>query len=307
MAFFSGPSKFVTLRMAQGVASSALQLHMLSQLDGAAQKDILSGMKAEGAPTSMSELIAAAGSVIIQHQMGSWKKAQFLGMIRSHLMSGGMSPADAAYLTGMIELSRGVTAPPLEKTRGQSVEPTKVKPPLRPLKEELGQSSKQRYGFKTDELIVYPAHGVGRIVAIEEQEIAGAKLELFVINFAEDKMTLRVPTANFSRVGIRKLSDPSMVRQAFGTLSERSHVASGNWSRQAEACETKINSGDIVALAEVVRDLYRPVADDGQSYRERKLFEAALDRLSREIAAIHDVPDAEAVNEIESLLASRSL
>jgi hypothetical protein len=106
MGFFSGPSKYVTLRMAQGVASFALQLEHLRGLDAGTQKTILEGMKAEGAPTSIEELTSAAASVIVQHQMGSWKKAQFLGMIRANLISGGMSTADAAYLTGLIELSR---------------------------------------------------------------------------------------------------------------------------------------------------------------------------------------------------------
>ncbi|MGY3121843.1 RNA polymerase-interacting CarD/CdnL/TRCF family regulator [Bradyrhizobium sp. S3.14.4] len=115
----------------------------------------------------------------------------------------------------------------------------------------------QRQGFKANEFVVYPAHGVGQILAIEEQEIAGAKLELFVINFIKDKMTLRVPTAKVANVGMRKLSDPALVKKALETLKGRARVKRTMWSRRAQEYEAKINSGDIVAIAEVVRDLYR--------------------------------------------------
>ena len=115
----------------------------------------------------------------------------------------------------------------------------------------------QRQGFKTNEFVVYPAHGVGQILAIEEQEIAGARLELFVINFMKDKMTLRVPTAKVANVGMRKLSEPALVKRALETLKGRARVKRTMWSRRAQEYEAKINSGDIVAIAEVVRDLYR--------------------------------------------------
>ena len=137
--------------------------------------------------------------------------------------------------------------------------------------------------------MVYPAHGVGQILAIEEQEIAGAKLELFVINFMKDKMTLRVPTAKVANVGMRKLSDPALVKRALETLKGRARVKRTMWSRRAQEYEAKINSGDIVAIAEVVRDLYRSESQPEQSYSERQLYEAALDRLSREIAVVQHV------------------
>jgi CarD family transcriptional regulator len=160
-----------------------------------------------------------------------------------------------------------------------------------------------RQGFKTNEFVVYPAHGVGQILAIEEQEIAGAKLELFVINFIKDKMTLRVPTAKVANVGMRKLSDPALVKRALETLKGRARVKRTMWSRRAQEYEAKINSGDIVAIAEVVRDLYRSESQPEQSYSERQLYEAALDRLSREIAVVQHVTETEAVKEIESQLA----
>ena len=150
---------------------------------------------------------------------------------------------------------------------------------------------------------IAPAHGVGRIVSIEEQEIAGASLELFVINFEKDKMTLRVPTSKLETVGMRKLSEDKVVKKALGTLKGKARVKRTMWSRRAQEYEAKINSGDIVAIAEVVRDLYRSETQPEQSYSERQLYEAALDRLSREIAAVQRVTETEAIKEIEAALA----
>src|SRR4051794_1396071 len=172
-----------------------------------------------------------------------------------------------------------------------------------PRVEEPKKVLTQRQGFKTNEFVVYPAHGVGQILAIEEQEIAGAKLELFVINFMKDKMTLRVPTAKVANVGMRKLSEPVLVKKALETLKGRARVKRTMWSRRAQEYEAKINSGDIVAIAEVVRDLYRSESQPEQSYSERQLYEAALDRLSREIAVVQHVTETEAVKEIEGQLA----
>jgi CarD family transcriptional regulator len=177
-----------------------------------------------------------------------------------------------------------------------------VKPALPPKVEEKKPLT-QRQGFKTNEFVVYPAHGVGQILAIEEQEIAGARLELFVINFIKDKMTLRVPTAKVANVGMRKLSDPVLVKKALETLKGRARVKRTMWSRRAQEYEAKINSGDIVAIAEVVRDLYRSESQPEQSYSERQLYEAALDRLSREIAVVQHSTETEAIKEIESQLA----
>jgi CarD family transcriptional regulator len=161
----------------------------------------------------------------------------------------------------------------------------------------------QRQGFKTNEYVVYPSHGVGQILAIEEQEVAGAKPELFVINFVKDKMTLRVPTSKVVAVGMRKLAEGGLVKRALETLKGRARVKRTMWSRRAQEYEAKINSGDIVAISEVVRDLFRSESQPEQSYSERQLYEAALDRLSREIAAVQHVTETEAVKEIEAALA----
>ena len=194
---------------------------------------------------------------------------------------------------------------PAKKTVAKSVKAavTKGVAKAAPRVEEPKKVLTQRQGFKTNEFVVYPAHGVGQILAIEEQEIAGATLELFVINFMKDKMTLRVPTAKVANVGMRKLSEPSLVKRALETLKGRARVKRTMWSRRAQEYEAKINSGDIVAIAEVVRDLFRSESQPEQSYSERQLYEAALDRLSREIAVVQHVTETEAVKEIEANLA----
>lgn len=160
-----------------------------------------------------------------------------------------------------------------------------------------------RSDFKTSERIVYPAHGVGEIVGLEEQEVAGMKLELFVIAFEKDKMKLRVPVAKATAVGMRKLSDPATVKKALETIRGRARVKRTMWSRRAQEYEAKINSGDLIAISEVVRDLFRSESQPEQSYSERQLYEAALDRMSREIAAVSEISETEAVRQIEQNLA----
>lgn len=165
------------------------------------------------------------------------------------------------------------------------------------------KAGQQRLGFKTGEHIIYPAHGLGKITAIEEQEIAGFKLELFVVSFMKEKMTLRVPVAKVAQVGMRKLSDAPMIQKALDVLTGRARIKRTMWSRRAQEYEAKINSGDIIAVAEVVRDLYRSEAQPEQSYSERQLYEAALDRLVSEIAAVDEITDTEAQKKIEASLA----
>jgi CarD family transcriptional regulator len=163
--------------------------------------------------------------------------------------------------------------------------------------------ARERHGYKTGEYIVYPAHGVGQILSIEEQEIAGHKLELFVITFAKDKMVLRVPVTKIGSVGMRKLAETDIVERALETLKGRARIKRTMWSRRAQEYEAKINSGDLVAIAEVVRDLHRSEAQPEQSYSERQLYEAALDRMTRELAAVERLTETEATKKIEALLA----
>lgn len=161
----------------------------------------------------------------------------------------------------------------------------------------------QRAGFKTGEFVVYPAHGVGQIVTIEDQEIAGMTLELFVINFEQDKLTLRVPVAKVKSVGMRKLADEDQVKKALHTVTGRARIKRTMWSRRAQEYEAKINSGDLNFISEVVRDLYRSEEQPEQSYSERQLFEQAMDRMSRELSSVNKITLTEAVQLIEKNLA----
>ncbi len=160
--------------------------------------------------------------------------------------------------------------------------------------------------FKVNELIVYPAHGVGRVVQIEEQEIAGIKLELYIVDFEKEKLRLKVPTSKSEQKGMRKLADRPLIDHAMKVLKGRARIKRTMWSRRAQEYEAKINSGDLIAVAEVVRDLYRSERQPEQSYSERQLFEQALDRMAREIAAVKKIDDDMAIKEIETFLAKNA-
>jgi CarD family transcriptional regulator len=160
--------------------------------------------------------------------------------------------------------------------------------------------------FKVNELIVYPAHGVGRVVQIEEQEIAGIKLELYIVDFDKEKLRLKVPTSKSEQKGMRKLADKPLIDHAMKVLKGRARIKRTMWSRRAQEYEAKINSGDLIAVAEVVRDLYRSERQPEQSYSERQLFEQALERMAREIAAVKKIDDDMAIKEIEAFLAKNA-
>ena len=161
----------------------------------------------------------------------------------------------------------------------------------------------QRHGFKTGAFVVYPAHGVGQITNLEEQEVAGFMLELFVINFEQDKLTLRVPVAKVTSAGMRKLADEETVNKALKTVRGRARVKRTMWSRRAQEYEAKINSGSLISISEVVRDLFRSENQPEQSYSERQLYEAALERMSREISVVNKISGTEAIALIEKNLA----
>lgn len=159
--------------------------------------------------------------------------------------------------------------------------------------------------FSTFEYIVYPTHGVGQIVAIEDQEVAGHKLKLFVIHFAKDKMNVKVPIAKAISIGMRKLSAVDSVERAFKILQGKARIKRTMWSRRAQEYDAKINSGDLVCIAEVVRDLFRPNVQPEQSYSERQLYTAALERMAREIAVIKSFSETEAIDLIEMHLMNK--
>ncbi len=163
----------------------------------------------------------------------------------------------------------------------------------------------KKLDFRTGEFVVYPAHGVGQIDRVEEQEIAGMALELYVITFEKDKMTLRVPTQKAIEIGMRALSSPDVIAHAMKTLKGKAKVKRAMWSRRAQEYEQKINSGDLIAIAEVVRDLHRTDDQREQSYSERQLYEAALERLTREVAAVASGDELAAAKQISDVLESR--
>ena len=149
--------------------------------------------------------------------------------------------------------------------------------------------SKSAQDFTTGDYVVYPAHGVGQIAGVETQEVAGISLEVYIITFDHEKMTLRVPTKKAKTAGLRPLANNDVVSQALTTLKGRARVKRTMWSRRAQEYEAKINSGDLVSIAEVVRDLHRAENQPEQSYSERQLYESALDRMAREVSAIEQI------------------
>ena len=161
--------------------------------------------------------------------------------------------------------------------------------------------------FKIGQHIVYPAHGVGEVVGIEQEVIAGFDIEVYTVKFEQDKMTLRVPTAKAATSGMRALSNELVLKDAFTTLKGRARIKRTMWSRRAQEYEAKINSGDLILVSEVVRDLHRTDTQPEQSYSERQLYESALDRMVREVAAIQKTDRDNALTDVlETLNKARS-
>ena len=156
--------------------------------------------------------------------------------------------------------------------------------------------------FSEGDYVVYPTHGVGKVASIERQRIAGHELELFVITFDRDRMTLRVPVPKARMSGLRKLSSRTVMDDALDKLRGRAKVKRAMWSRRAQEYEAKINSGDPVSIAEVVRDLHRNANQPDQSYSERQIYEAALERLASELAAVEAILPEQATQKLEKLL-----
>ena len=156
--------------------------------------------------------------------------------------------------------------------------------------------------FVVGDYVVYPKHGVGRVIELQNSEIAGMSLELYVLRFEKEKMTLRVPTNKAESVGMRKLSSDKQMQEALQTLKGKPRVKRTMWSRRAQEYEAKINSGDLIAISEVVRDLYRSDDQPEQSYSERQIFEAACSRLARELAAMEQVDEPTAVQKLIEIL-----
>src|SRR5213083_3169075 len=161
--------------------------------------------------------------------------------------------------------------------------------------------------FDVGDYVVYPKHGVGRVVELQSQEIAGTKLELYVLRFEKERMTLRVPTNKAESVGMRKLASNITMNEALTTLKGKPKVKRTMWSRRAQEYEAKINSGDLVSIAEVTRDLFRPDDAPEQSYSERQIFEAASSRLARELGAMEQTDEKSALAKILEILNKAAL
>jgi CarD family transcriptional regulator len=256
-----------------------------------AKKPVAAPSKAAAKPQPMREAAKAAAAaprkVLLPKEIAI---KQAIAAARPQAGGARTMPAAVAKAAGQRIVAPAAINQAAAKAAAAAAEAAKKKP------------VNQRHGFKTNEWIVYPAHGVGRIVAIEEQEIAGISLELFVITFEKDKMTLRVPTGKSQSVGMRKLAEDNTVKKAMDTLKGRARIKRTMWSRRAQEYEAKINSGDLVSIAEVVRDLYRSESQPEQSYSERQLYEAALDRMAREIAAVEKLDERGAVQRITEIL-----
>ena len=168
--------------------------------------------------------------------------------------------------------------------------------------ENIGMA--KELSFATGDYVVYPSHGVGQITGVRMEDIAGHRLEMYVVSFEHERLTLRVPVARAANSGMRKLSSRDKIQSALNALKAKPRPRRAvMWSRRAQEYEAKINSGDLIAIAEVVRDLFRSDTQPEQSYSERQLYEAALDRMSREISSVSKISETEAIRQIEQNLA----
>ncbi|MBT3928706.1 MAG: CarD family transcriptional regulator [Rhodospirillaceae bacterium] len=184
----------------------------------------------------------------------------------------------------------------------KSVAPKAAPPKETPVKAPAKAKASEQHGYTIKDYVVYPSHGVGQITAIEEHEIGDLTLRVFVVVFDKEKMTLRVPLDKASTSGMRRLSSQQTMEQAISTLKGRARTRRVMWSRRAQEYDAKLNSGDPVSIAEVVRDLHRDEGQPDQSYSERQMYEAALERLAREFAAVENTDTEQAAEKLENVL-----
>ena len=167
---------------------------------------------------------------------------------------------------------------------------------------QVSRASTKDETFAENDYVVYPTHGVGKVEKIAIEDIAGYSLELIHITFDENRMKLRVPVTKAKTAGLRKLSTKKAYDEALNTLKGRARIKRTMWSRRAQEYEQKINSGDPVAIAEVVRDLHRNAGQPDQSFSERQIYEAALDRMAAELAAIDQTDKVTALTKLGTYL-----
>ena len=209
------------------------------------------------------------------------------------------SPAKRIVAKNVTQATTAAAKKPSPAKAAQKA-PAKKAPAKKPARKS--PPPKKLGDFACDDYVVYPTHGVGQISTIEDREVAGFELRLFVVRFEKEKMTLRIPVDKAEEAGLRKLSSRQRIDTAMTTLSGRSKVSRAMWSRRAQEYEAKINSGDPVSIAEVVRDLHRNAGQPDQSYSERQIYEAALERLSREVAAVEKIDREVATVKLEEVL-----
>lgn len=159
------------------------------------------------------------------------------------------------------------------------------------------------YEYKAGDKVVYPAHGVGRVEGIEKLTVGGIDVTLYTITFEKDRMRLKLPMQKVATSGLRRLATPEQLTEIYQTMKGRARIRRVMWSRRAQEYEAKINSGNPVQVAEVLRDLRRNVSSTEHSYSERQIFQQALERLASEMAAIDNVPQDQAAEKLQTLLA----
>lgn len=185
---------------------------------------------------------------------------------------------------------------PVNKSVSKPIIVSKIAPAPKPANKSVASS------FRAGDFVVYPAHGVGKIDAIETQSIGGMSVSLYTITFEKDRMRLKVPVMKAESSGLRKLVSVDRLKDAIKTLKGRARIRRTMWSRRAQEYELKINSGDPIAIAEVLRDLKRAVDDTEQSYSERQIYQSALERLARELAAVQKITESQAAEQIEQIM-----
>jgi len=188
------------------------------------------------------------------------------------------------------------------KKLAKSANTVKAAPAKPKFKSKAAARPENLHGFSVKDYVVYPSHGVGQITAVEEHEIGDISLRVFVVVFDKEKMTLRVPIDKADSSGMRRLSSAQKMEQAIATLKGRARTRRVMWSRRAQEYDAKLNSGDPVSIAEVVRDLHRDESQPEQSYSERQMYEAAMERLAREFAAVENTDTEQAAEKLENVL-----
>ena len=222
-------------------------------------------------------------------------KAQGKISAKAHFAAKAAAAAPAVKPVAAVKSTAPATAAPAAVVAKAAAPVAKAAVPAAPVVKKIN--------FKIGELVVYPAHGVGRITNVEEQEIAGIKLELYIVDFEKEKLRLKVPTNRAEQKGMRHLADRTLIEQAMKVIRGRARIKRTMWSRRAQEYDAKINSGDMIAVSEVIRDLYRSERQPEQSYSERQLFEQALGRFARELAAVRKVDEDQCIKELEDFLA----